>query len=657
VTSIVKPTIDAAPPGLVNLTVTDGGISSNRVEGVALAVIFDDPSTLTDQTLVLFFGAQSISGDTFAVGLADPIDLTDPNLHLDFSLGISFGFQGVGATNQVSLVNVNGQRLTSSAGGQDDGANANGALITVGGIGDTNGNPSPFAAPSGTNSNPTGAGSVARSDDELYNLIPFVHTGDTSLSIFTINPSNDDNIFFAALRLSGTALVGEGILLSPTFAENPTGSVHTVTAKVQDDAGHPVVGRSVDFSILTGPHAGLAASDTTDASGEATFSYTGTTAGNDVIVARFKDSAGVIQTSNQAIKRWIQVNTAPTCAEDFTDARTNFLEPNPESFVVTEGSEFRVPITLDDVDGDIVTASLSGPAGAVLGPPTSGAAPFTTDFVWTPTAAQKVLAPYLIVVTVTDAHGASSTCSFTVEDINLDPSCNAGGDQNGQIMVECASHDGTLVQLHGTATDPDDTSLNYHWDVSDLAVILDDPDSTDPSGLFPVGVTMATLTVTDGRGGLCICDVIITVVDSIPPEVECTSDLAMMWPPNHKMWTVELVVLATDACSDPSLIDPLTVTVRSSEPDDASGAGDGQTTGDVNGSDGFTAPVDITPLMIFDNATQTYTTTLQLRAERDGTGSGRKYTIDVAARDSHGNVGKASCCIVVPHDKRPNANN
>src|SRR4030095_11182749 len=149
------------------------------------------------------------------------------------------------------------------------------------------------------------------------------------------------------------------------------------------------------------------------------------------------------------------------------------------------------------------------------------------------------------------------------------PLCDAGGDQNGQILVESASDAGTMIQLHGMAIDPDDAALHFHWDVSDLAVILDDPDTTDPSGLFPIGVTMATLTVTDGRGGPSTCELITTVVDSIPPEVECTSDVAMIWPPNHKMWTVKLVVLATDACSDPSMIDPLTVTVRSSESDDA----------------------------------------------------------------------------------------
>ena len=61
-------------------------------------------------------------------------------------------------------VQVNGRRLTTSAGGQDDGASANGALITVGGIGDSTANPSdPDALPTS-----------ARDDDERYDLLPFL---------------------------------------------------------------------------------------------------------------------------------------------------------------------------------------------------------------------------------------------------------------------------------------------------------------------------------------------------------------------------------------------------------------------------------------------------------------------------------------------------
>jgi hypothetical protein len=92
VTALVKPKIDAAPAGRVDLLITE--VSTLGIDGEVLAVIFDDPNQTAINTIVLLFGAQDVSGDTFAIALADPIDLGDLNLVLDLSLGISFGFQG-----------------------------------------------------------------------------------------------------------------------------------------------------------------------------------------------------------------------------------------------------------------------------------------------------------------------------------------------------------------------------------------------------------------------------------------------------------------------------------------------------------------------------------------------------------------------------------
>ena len=288
VTTIVGPIVDAAPAGIVNLTITE----TINLDGSILAVIFDDPNQASDNTIVLLFGAQDVDGDTFAIGLAEPIDTSDPNLVLDMSLGISYGSQTSTLHVQYSEVDVNGVRLTSSAGGPDDGDNSNGALLTVGGLEDSNANP--------PDPNAHGDSTSPRYDDELYNLIPFVSNGDTAINVYTKNPSNDDNIFFAALYLaSTTAVVGKGILLAPVSATNPVGSQHTVNATVQDDLGNPIVDYDVNFTIVSGPHAGLTGTDVTDANGQATWSYTGTTVGTDTIVA-----TGATETSNNAFKIW-----------------------------------------------------------------------------------------------------------------------------------------------------------------------------------------------------------------------------------------------------------------------------------------------------------------------------------------------------------------
>jgi len=288
VTSIVKTKIDSAPAGRVDFTITEGPTES--IDGEILVVIFNDPNQATDNTIVLLFGAQKQTGDDFNIGLGEPLDLSDPEFAIDFSLGISFSFQ----PGQNSIIDVNGARITSSAGGDDDGTGplANGELLTVGGLDDATTNPA----------DPNGNGDT-RYDDELYTLLPFVNTGDTQILVHSQNPSNDDNIFFAGLFIrSATAVVGEGIILSPASATNPLNTQHTVTAKVQDETGAPIVGQEVTFEITAGPNSGVTGTGTTDINGEATFSYTGTVAGTDTIVARFVDTVTI--TSNEATKTW-----------------------------------------------------------------------------------------------------------------------------------------------------------------------------------------------------------------------------------------------------------------------------------------------------------------------------------------------------------------
>jgi hypothetical protein len=292
VTSLVKTKIDNAPAGRIDFTITES--NSYYVDGTVLVVIFDDPNQVDDNTIVLLFGAQDINGDTFNLLLAEPIDKSVPDMSFDMGLGISFSYQSGSA--QYSIVEVNGDRLTSAAGGEDDGESSDGELLTVGGLDDSNDNPAdPFAT----------ALTDPRQDDELYNILPFVEDGDSTISVYTKNPSNDDNIFFAYFNLKSTvAVVGEGIVLGPASATNPTGTYHTVTAIVQDNDGNPVESKEVAFEITEGPHQGLNSSSYTNSNGEATFTYLGTSEGTDKTVASFVDSKQETVSSNKVTKTW-----------------------------------------------------------------------------------------------------------------------------------------------------------------------------------------------------------------------------------------------------------------------------------------------------------------------------------------------------------------
>ncbi|MFZ2451196.1 MAG: hypothetical protein WAW36_11815 [Methylovulum miyakonense] len=203
VTTIVKPAVDAAAPGDIAFPVVE--TNTDTIDGEILVVVFDQPSLSKSRTVALLFGAQPVSGGRFEIGLNTPLNPTALDARADMGLGISFGYQG---GEQYSTVKVNGNLLSSAAGGQDDGGLFDGSLITVGGVGDANANPAdPNALPNGD----------PAFDDELYSLLPWIKKTDTSITVDTVNPSNNDNIFFAYFDLSTNADInkdtdGDGLL-------------------------------------------------------------------------------------------------------------------------------------------------------------------------------------------------------------------------------------------------------------------------------------------------------------------------------------------------------------------------------------------------------------------------------------------------------------
>ncbi len=139
------------------------------------------------------------------------------------------------------------------------------------------------------------------------------------------------------------------------------------------------------------------------------------------------------------------------------------------------------------------------------------------------------------------------------------------------------------------------------------------------------------------------------VVDTTPPTVLLTtSPMGYLWPPNHKMVPITLNLSLTDDLAAPTEIAILEAYATSSEPDDAAGLGDGRTTGDVNGADGYDTPVVID---FYDpEGDGSYLATFNLRAEREGAGAGRTYTIVVTVADTTGNQKTQAIELIVQHD-------
>lgn len=177
---------------------------NGSTDGEVLVVIYSNPGE-TERTIGVLDGFSSSQGDTTTINFSSALtQVGQPGFEALISLGIGFSFQPAG---QFSIVDGNGRRLTSSAGGQDDGIASNGGLITAGGLDDNTANPNP-------NVNDGGG---PRTDDELYDLgqgnvvdpTPFLSNGLLSYKFDTLNPSNDDNIFFLGVNITARAGINE----------------------------------------------------------------------------------------------------------------------------------------------------------------------------------------------------------------------------------------------------------------------------------------------------------------------------------------------------------------------------------------------------------------------------------------------------------------
>ena len=184
-TAIVKPVIDGGGGGVYNFAITE---TNPAQDGEALVVVYSLPS-LPVSTVGILDGFSNSSGDNTAINFSDPLDPAAAGFFAEMRIASSFSCCG-----QDSNITVNGTTITEVAGNHDDGLETdNGSLITVGGFDDPF---SPFL--------PTYA-----EDHERYNLVPYITNGDTTISVRTVNPSGDDNIFLAVFHVTGEAGINE----------------------------------------------------------------------------------------------------------------------------------------------------------------------------------------------------------------------------------------------------------------------------------------------------------------------------------------------------------------------------------------------------------------------------------------------------------------
>ncbi|HYO59949.1 HYR domain-containing protein, partial [Archangium sp.] len=155
---------------------------------------------------------------------------------------------------------------------------------------------------------------------------------------------------------------------------------------------------------------------------------------------------------------------------------------------------------------------------------------------------------------------------------------------------------------------------------------------------FPAGNTQVTCSATDAFGNASSCSFTVQVngaSPSTPPTPGADKGLEL-WPPNHKYVTVSLsdcAEPAVDACGNPLPLEQYghILRVTSDEVEDDNGNGDGRTCEDM--------------------ALVVGSSSVQLRAEREGGGNGRVYTLHYAITNDAGVSTQSSCRVVVPHDQ------
>ncbi len=150
------------------------------------------------------------------------------------------------------------------------------------------------------------------------------------------------------------------------------------------------------------------------------------------------------------------------------------------------------------------------------------------------------------------------------------------------------------------------------------------------------GTYTRTYTATDSAGNTATRTRTVNVVDTTAPTITLTGATIELWPPNHKYQTVnltQLVASASDGCDAGVDISDVVISKVTSDELENSG-GDGNTLNDI---------------VIAANCKS-----VQLRAERDGGGDGRVYTITFRVRDAAGNVTTKTAKVKVPKSQGNN---
>jgi hypothetical protein len=429
----------------------------------------------------------------------------------------------------------------------------------------------------------------------------------TGLLLFLAAPA------FATLNLPSNLIVE---------AEQPGGAIvdysASVTGTAEDENGRPLVaatcspqpkslfalgsttvtctgsdGSQGSFTVKvvdsTGPHLNLPRDFTLFASNSSGAIVTYDASGSDVV------SGSLAVTCSPASGSTFPIGTTRvTCSA--TDAASNTSSGGFDITVLAQSPPPPPP------SEQTITAEATGPNGAVVTFSVAGDGP--DDFNGRPAGACSAASGTLFPLGRTILNCSTVTLIIDVVDTTA-PALSLPG----KITQSATSANGATVTFNATANDLVDGSVAV---------------SCIPSSgsTFPVGSSTVQCSATDAHsntaGGSFVVEV--TGSDTTAPDIlSLTATPNTLSPPNNQLVGVTVTASVHDDADPTPLVRIYNVTANEQFP-----ASDWEITGLL---------------------------TVNLRASRNGNGSGRVYTIHVEAIDSAGNRSVSSVTVSVPHDQ------
>jgi hypothetical protein len=234
---------------------------------------------------------------------------------------------------------------------------------------------------------------------------------------------------------------------------------------------------------------------------------------------------------------------------------------------------------------------------------------------------------------VADPKCTTGTVNITVNPINDAPTANpqsAGTTGNTAVAITLTGSD--------VETAPANLTFTITSGPTGGSLLGSGPNRTYTPGLNACGTDSFRFTVTDTGDGASLpstsaeATVTINIADTIAPSIVLTGNSISLWPANHKLQTVNLTDMvegASDSCDGNVNLNSVVIAQVSSDEGTA-----------ANGDIFIAADCK----------------SVQLRADRDGNGDGRVYTITFRVKDAAGNTTYKTAQVTVPHDQGSGSN-